>query len=360
MQRRSRGFTLIELLVVIAIIAVLIALLLPAVQQAREAARRTQCKNNLKQLGLALHNYHDVFGVFVYRKGGTNGAGIDTTNRYDGNYNRRSGLVSLLPYIDQAPLYNYIEAGDTTTTPNVPQGGSAPWSPWPHYNQKISGFSCPTDPGIQTTRGVCSYAFSMGDYVAAANRDSTAVNGMFAANTTYGTRDVLDGTSNTLAFSERVQASFGINGKSTPDVREGTLTSVAAIATSPGACLAATAPIIAGGRYTNGSLVKGKFSSTWCDGQPENVAFTAVLPPNAPSCTSDNNVNSDSAIALLSASSYHTGGVQALMVDGSVRFIGNNIDCGNLGVATTLGGKSPYGVWGALGTRAGGETVGDF
>jgi prepilin-type N-terminal cleavage/methylation domain-containing protein/prepilin-type processing-associated H-X9-DG protein len=358
MQRRKRGFTLIELLVVIAIIAVLIALLLPAVQQAREAARRTQCKNNLKQIGLALHNYHDVYGVFVYRKGGTSGGG--DASRLDGNYNRRSGMVALLPFIDQAPFYNAIEAGDKTTTPNVPPGGAAPWSGWTGYNQRISGFSCPTDPGITASRGVCSYAFSMGDYVAAANRDSSVVNGMFAANSTYGTRDVTDGTSNTVAFSERVQANFGIGGKSTPDVREGTLTSVAAINTNPGACLAAAAPITAGGRYTNGTAVKGRFSSIWCDAQPENTAFTTVLPPNSPSCINDNNGNADGAINLLTASSYHSGGVHALMVDGSVRFIGNSIDCGNLGVATTLGGKSPYGVWGALGTRNGGETVGDF
>ncbi len=366
-RSRARGFTLIELLVVIAIIAVLIALLLPAVQQAREAARRTQCKNNMKQLGLALHNYHDVFGTFVYAKGGTNGGG--NASRYDGNYNRRSGLVSLLPFMDQAALYNRIEAGDTTTTPVVIPGGAAPWSGWGNssgqgYNQRISFFSCPTDPGILNVglapKGVISYAFSMGDYLGTSNRDITNTNGLFACNGTYGTRDVTDGTSNTLAFSERVQANFGIGGKSTPDIREGTLTSVAGITTSPGACLAATAPIVAAGRYTNGSAVKGRFSSTWCDGQPENVSFYAILAPNSVSCTSDNNGNSDAAVNLLSASSYHSGGVTALMADGAVRFISNNIDTGNLGVLNTLGGKSPYGVWGALGTRGGGETVGDF
>ena len=106
MQRRQdrRAFTLIELLVVIAIIAILIALLLPAVQQAREAARRTQCKNNLHQLGLALHNYHDVFGAFVPKSGGTVRWGGGPCHL--GNSERRSGFMGLMPYLDQAPLYN--------------------------------------------------------------------------------------------------------------------------------------------------------------------------------------------------------------------------------------------------------------
>jgi prepilin-type N-terminal cleavage/methylation domain-containing protein len=123
---RRPGFTLIELLVVIAIIAILIALLLPAVQQARESARRTQCKNNLKQFGLALHNYHDVFGVFCNAKGGTSGYG--DASRLDGNYERRTGFIALLPYLEQAALYSQITVPNATTTPPIPDGGSAPWS----------------------------------------------------------------------------------------------------------------------------------------------------------------------------------------------------------------------------------------
>jgi len=349
----KRGFTLIELLVVIAIIAVLVAILLPAVQQAREAARAAQCKNNLKQIGIALHNYHETFGQFVYRKGGTSSGdpAVDTA-RVTGNYSRRSGLVSLLPYIDQAGMYNKIEAGD----PGMPPGGPAAWNGWATWNQNIAGFRCPSDPGFATARGICNYAFSMGDYIGGTNRDSNNVNGLFAGvGKTYGIRDVIDGTSNTLAFSERVAANFGINGKASPSVREGILTSVAGITTSPGACLSAAAAIRNGDRYTTWSAVKGKFSSTWNDGQPENVAFLAVLPPNSPSCINDNNGNADGAENLLSASSQHTGGVHALMADGAVKFISDTIDSGNLGVATTLGGPSPYGVWGAMGTKAGSE-----
>jgi prepilin-type N-terminal cleavage/methylation domain-containing protein len=370
MKSLKRGFTLIELLVVIAIIAVLIALLLPAVQQAREAARRTQCRNNLKQLGLALHNYHDVFNLFVYGKGGTNGGG--NTARPDGNYNRLSGMIGLLPYMDQAPYYNLIQAGGTaqnnfTGGPfDVPPGGAAPWSGWVVWNNPIPGLRCPTDPGFNTARGISNYAFCRGDsYMVnpptGNNRDANNQSGLFARDRCYGVRDILDGTSNTIAFSERVAANFGRGGKASPDIRESTLTNVTGIATSAGACLAAANAIRAGNRYTTWTDVKGKFSSIWQDGQPENTAFFTVLGPNQPSCTIDANNNADAAHAILSASSHHTGGVHCLMADGAVRFVSDSIDTGNLGVAvTTVGGASPYGVWGALGTKAGGETVGDF
>lgn len=370
MKKRS-GFTLIELLVVIAIIAVLIALLLPAVQQAREAARRSQCKNNLKQIGLALHNYHDVFNLFVYQKGGTNGGG--NTARNDGNYNRRSGMISLLPYLDGAPLYNKIEAGDPSGTNGVagvvPPGGAAPWSGWNFYWASLTVLRCPSDPGIVTARGTCNYAFSRGDSYAyvrpgsnpAANRDAAETSGMFCRDRCYGMRDIIDGSSNTVGFSERVQANFGIGGKASPDVREATLTNIAGITSNAGACIAAATPLLAGKRYTTAAGLKGKFSSVWQDGQPENVAFNTVLAPNGPSCTNDGNGNADANFNILSASSYHAGGVQCLMMDGAVRFISDSIDTGNSGSAVaTVGGRSPYGVWGALGTRSGGEVIGEF
>jgi len=350
------AFTLVELLVVIAIIGILIALLLPAVQAAREAARRSQCTNNLKQIGIALHGYHDLHNKFVYGKGGSNGYG--DASRHDGNYNRRSGLVSLLAFMEQVSLYNQIESGDPSVAPPVPPGGAGPWSNWNVWWKQIPAYSCPSDPGITNARGNCNYAFSRGDYIgvsAGTGRDAQQVNGLFALNTHYGMRDIVDGSSNTLAFSERVQASFGIGGKTTPDVREGVLTSIGGITGAPGACLSAANAILAGMRYTTGTAVKGKFSSIWQDGQPENVAFYSVLAPNAPSCINDNNGNADGAVGLLSASSYHPMGANCLMADGSVRFVSDSIDTGNLGVPTTLGGRSPYGVWGAMGTRNGGD-----
>src|SRR4029077_3317385 len=107
MSKRHCGFTLIELLVVIAIISLLIALLLPAVQAAREAARRSQCSNNLKQFGVALHNYHDIYKTFPPRRGGT-GTG---STAYNGNSDRRSAFIALLPFMEQQALHDRIETG---------------------------------------------------------------------------------------------------------------------------------------------------------------------------------------------------------------------------------------------------------
>lgn len=362
MKKHARGFTLIELLVVIAIIAVLIALLLPAVQQAREAARRSQCKNNLKQIGLALNNYHDSSKAFVYRKGGT--AGYGNANRNDGNYNRRSGMVSLLPYMDHAATYKQITAADATATPPVPPGGAAPWGGYANtapgsYKHRIASLRCPTDDAIQFNQGNVNYVFCMGDFITN-NRDSTQSNGMFACNRTYGMQDVKDGTSNTIALSERVAATFGLNGKPGCSIQEGIIQNVPTILTNPGTCLSTAAAIVTNGRYTVTTNVKGKTSSICFDGQAEIVGFTTVLPPNAPSCIDIANGNADGTGVLAPPNSNHTGGVHCLMVDGAVRFINNSINTGNLTVSTTLGVASPYGVWGALGTRSGREPVTNF
>jgi prepilin-type N-terminal cleavage/methylation domain-containing protein/prepilin-type processing-associated H-X9-DG protein len=353
-MRQRKAFTLIELLVVIAIIAILIALLLPAVQQAREAARRSTCKNNLKQLGLALHNYHDVYNQFVYRKGGTTGSGST------GNRNRLSGFMGLMPYLDQAPLFQQVARGDATLglSPGGPQGwnGTTWW-----YPGSLPILMCPSDPGgpganTAEHRGN-NYAFSIGDSVIG-SRDNRDVRGLFGYQRCVQMADITDGTSNTIAFSERVRSNFGIGSQASVRVIDGLMTGVDP-RTNPGLCLAEEIDNF----YTNPAGVKGRFGTLRWDGQPERVGFHTVLPPNSPSCSEDTNVNADSVHTVLSASSHHTGGVQCLMADGSVRFISENIDTGNLAApspAQNSNAPSPYGIWGALGSKSGGEPGGDF
>jgi prepilin-type N-terminal cleavage/methylation domain-containing protein len=132
---RRRAFTLVELLAVIAIIGIRVALLLPAVQAAREASRRMSCTNNLKQLGVALHNYHDTFKSFVPRKQGTTGT--------ISNQGRLSGLVGLLPFIEQQPLYDAIKAGDPAN--GIPPGGPSAWSGWAVWDLAPTTLHCPSD-----------------------------------------------------------------------------------------------------------------------------------------------------------------------------------------------------------------------
>jgi prepilin-type N-terminal cleavage/methylation domain-containing protein len=363
-RRVSSGFTLVELLVVIAIIGILVGLLLPAVQAAREAARRMQCSNNLKQFGIALHNYHDTLKRFPPRRGGSAGGG--NTARFDGNYDRKSAFVFLLPYIEQTAMANQIEAGGVVDTngnviwPGGPAGwyGNANWRPWA---TQLSVVLCPSDRTPTTPANIArnSYAFCMGDTLTPASTNShnnTNYNqrGIFGGSRQVrGIKDLTDGTSNTIAMSERVwSGNMGLTTLTTlgQDVR-----AVTAIdpntGTSPISCLA-----LATGQFVGvGVQFKGRFGATWTDGQAERVGFTTILGPNKISCVVDGNVNADSVSGVLNASSYHTGGVQCVLADGSVRFISDNIDTGNTAAAPVVMGPSPYGVWGALGSTSGGE-----
>lgn len=366
--RTRRGFTLIELLVVIAIIAILVALLLPAVQQAREAARRAQCKNNLKQLGLALHNYHDVAGVFPFEAGGTGWNGSGT-----GNWGRLSGLVLLTPYLDQQPMWMKISTPMTVSwsTPNgtntYPAMGPEPWD-WggaqiyPPWLIQIPILKCPSDryagPG-QGPWGKSNYAFCLGDTVNGNNGGpewwSPEPRGMFYYHSKLGVQDCQDGTSNTIAMAERAlsQGATSIFGNAAM--------SISGIGANPRNCLNTATNKF----YNAGISTQDGVGNPWSDGGIQHTAFTTILPPNSPSCVIS---GWDSDAGIHSATSRHTGGTQVLMCDGSVRFVTENINTGNLSAPSPSEGKgngaipgfSPYGVWGALGTRNGGEPSSDF
>ena len=333
---RRSGFTLIELLVVIAIIAVLIALLLPAVQQAREAARRTQCKNNLKQIGLALHNYHDVYGKFCDLRGGPNEAGI-------GRGGDTCGFVRLLPYMDQAPGYNLLPQNQTM--PATWDTGNKVWT------TQLAVMMCPSSI-VQSPQGAPvatkNYKFCVGTTIN--NNYNQPTNGMFQFSQCgfKGMRDCTDGSSNTIACAE---TATGI--PATRSILGNAVYGVSGFETNPTICKALLG---ANQTYTTGSTVSSwGQGSLWGFGHPHWSAVTTVLPPNQPSCITGGDNPSD-AYGIHTPSSYHTGGIHALMCDGAVRFISNNIDAGNYGA----GSPASFGTWGALGTASGSEAISDF
>lgn len=282
------GFTLIELLVVIAIIAILIALLLPAVQQAREAARRTQCKNNLKQLGLALHNYHDVFLSFP-PAASTYPNGTRTSN-FDGN-NGWQWSVKILPYMDQAPLYNQLNPG---TPHNVPRD-AANMTNVNDYSTANDGtlealmtttipaFLCPSASGA----GINRYQSNLGTLMYPASIDILRYPN--SAPYTVKIGDILDGTSNTFLAGERALME---------------------------------APFLAIG-------------SNWANYRPcgSRIGFVSPhVPMNTPFDGSYNSTsicyqeNTPGNVTRGVAASAHVGGVQFLMCDGTVRFVSENIE----------------------------------
>jgi prepilin-type N-terminal cleavage/methylation domain-containing protein len=314
-MKKRQGFTLIELLVVIAIIAILIALLLPAVQQAREAARRSQCKNNLKQLGLALHNYHEAFGLFPPGYVAQNGSMTtnDTTEPAQSGGNWSWGAY-LLPMVDQGALYNQLNVGPQTCLQAMSTASSLAL-----MGQPMAAFRCPSDPNSgrvtvtfkNSSSGNVSPAPALSNYVAAnhasdifrnATGTSTTSLGMFYMNSGVSFRDILDGTSNTIALGERCEVlRNGITGTDT-----------------------GTAAVY------NGSLNAQAGCAVCARGtrQQSSLGTRDVLGSGAASINGPTTVATAFAesTAARSFSSSHTGGAQFVMGDGSVRFISENID----------------------------------
>ena len=333
-RETRRGFTLIELLVVIAIIAILIALLLPAVQEAREAARRTQCRNNLKQIGLAVHNYLEANRMLPM------GASVDLSVTATGNNGSWGVHGRILPYLEQNNLYDNVDL-------------MVAWDFQQAINGlKINTYACPTDPGAGRARDPgkgkvhlwpTTYGFNYGTWFVYDPATGRGGDGTFFPNASLSMRDFVDGSSNTLMAAEvRAWQPYMRNGGPTVTTRPNSAAEAATIAAS-------------------GVQFKNTGHTEWPDGRVHHTGFTTTLTPNSQVLISQGgtmvNVDYNSwqegknggagspSYAIITSRSYHSGVVNVVMMDGSARSVNENIN--------RL-------VWLRLGTRAGGEVVETF
>ena len=361
--RQRKGFTLVELLVVIAIIGMLIALLLPAVQAAREAARRMQCSNKLKQLALAQHTHQDAYGYLTVGTGRAFSKSTANTHRF-------SGIVHMLPFIEQTALF--AEWSEFT-------GSHTDWNSNANdqtdpRRAKVDALICPSTNQTWTFANnnrpsPTSYRFNLGDSPFSSGNHPNVLwrRGIAGLNMQVNVV-VPDGTSNTLVFAERSLAGshpgalrvsqgviFNYNGGLWTGANE------SARVMSRARCLEARG---SNGELKNPSPHGGTFPTDYwgeCgwkyyDGMWMGIGFHTVLPPNGPSC----GLRTGMDMVLITPSSDHSGGINVALLDGSVRMLNDAIDTGvaaNDEAPQAGAGASPFGVWGALGTRDGRESV---
>jgi prepilin-type N-terminal cleavage/methylation domain-containing protein/prepilin-type processing-associated H-X9-DG protein len=348
---RRAGFTLIELLVVIAIIAVLIALLLPAVQSAREAARRIQCVNNLKQMGIAIHNYHEANNTFPL------GNSLNLVNvgplTYGVGGNSWSSLGLILAYMGEGPTYNAINF-------TFGVSGAAPalayWFNSTAFYTRIKAYLCPSDPYAGVPSGqylngkpnLDNYAGSIGTttMIPSATAFGLETDGLFGERVCYPIAAVTDGTSNTIAYAEVMVGqpvpayvrSIQIAGVPIPASAQ-----ILSLYQNPSAVLAAVQ--LCNQYFANRTAIldndPGRF---WANGNQEEGLFNTVVPPTSSTSTWEACSTQDNgSVQFHNANSYHAAsGANVCFADGSVKFIKSTIS---------------QTIWWALGTRAGGEVV---
>lgn len=327
MRLRGRtGFTLIELLVVIAIIAVLIALLLPAVQQAREAARRSQCQNNFKQLALALHNYHDSHSVFPYGEYGYN---VVNSNACPWRNSFGTWRVMILPYIDQAPMYNAVsgyfgwsscDSANITTLSGLPQ-----------HNIAIPVLFCPSEVSDRHVSPLAPYPFEMECSNGAAVASYVGCTGANSANTCDSTQ-LCNGTNCPCEFVAHHMVSYGSASRYSGMFSQ---TSIPSDATSLRKVSDGTSSTILLGEVAQRRNGLGSWWTCQLGGWPHASTTLGINWPGRTHYWA----NSEGF------ASYHEGGAQFALADGSVRFISENVSLQILG---------------ALGTRAGEEVIGEY
>ncbi|PHQ36769.1 DUF1559 domain-containing protein [Rhodopirellula bahusiensis] len=413
-RARPKGFTLVELLVVIAIIGVLVGLLLPAVQAAREAARRMSCSNNFKQIGLSLHNYHSAYNMLPAHSAGTtnsaNSGNPNPSRRIAGggghNRNELSWLPGLTPFFEQQGLWEEIsnpmdsdgdgvidfQAMGPDARMNLSDHNAAGnrYRPW---LTNVPTLRCPSDPGEGLpAQGRTNYAACLGDsthhmHVGAeqdpglipngnwAQAERAACRGTFVASRSTKFKEILDGLSNTIAAGEIITSLGDRDIRAMPPDAPTSIQADSGNPSGPDNALACRdmidperplfwrngAPFVASPAVTGpaGEMERGY---KWAYGRPLFSGMNTILPPNSEICMQGNRHNE----GILPPSSHHQGGVHVLMADGAVKFITESIDAGNSGAPPVRwdgwainpgGSQSPFGIWGALGTRASKEVI---
>ncbi|TWU32572.1 DUF1559 domain-containing protein [Novipirellula artificiosorum] len=418
MSRRA-AFTMIEVCCVVAIIGVLVGLLLPAVQSAREQARRTSCANNLMQVGLATHAYHTAFDQLPVQLSGTDGS----SQRRADNDRRLSAFVALLPFLGQQPLWEAIqspldpdedfgmenwgsmemygggyefdememdslgdvsEADEDAESSPWPVGGPEPFvaSYWP-WQIEVTPLRCPSDPGSgHPAMGRSNYAVCLGDGILAGNsgpfkevkgtfvlddelaaQTDAAMRGMFVPRVVTRLSDVTDGLSTTIMFGEIVTdlGDRDIRSEPIPGPADG---SGESLRHSPNWARGGVQIDVERPHFWYLTTANTKLAVAsdqrrgirWADGMPLYTGMNTILPPNREIVLV---ADQDDAAGVLGASSRHQSGAYVCFADGRVSFVSDSIDAGDSSNSTVYVGspnppksKSPFGLWGSLGTRA--------